>query len=197
MRNVKVHGINGSSTRDSEEDDGGKKSLNNKTVFQLLVKESQLEALTLANSLGELQLNLRPFGEDRNETEDNGEEFLSWINESETVEEEEDDTPVFTQFNIPTPKPTKKKHSMVIITPNGAKTYEWSEKDELPQEVLPEEGKSAKSNLQANVYGGQPGNVYSGYGGYSPTYPVSTPSAPAPEGDAPQADADGQTATVD
>ncbi|MEZ6075966.1 MAG: hypothetical protein R3C56_09920 [Pirellulaceae bacterium] len=42
-----------------------------------------MEALTLANTMGELRMNLRPFGEDTNEGADNGESFLSWINESE------------------------------------------------------------------------------------------------------------------
>ena len=49
----------------------------------MLVKESQLEALTLANSMGELRMNLRPFGEDNVEGADNGESFLSWINEND------------------------------------------------------------------------------------------------------------------
>ncbi|MEO8271462.1 MAG: Flp pilus assembly protein CpaB, partial [Aureliella sp.] len=79
MRNVQVFGINGITKRDSDNANNG----GHGSVFQLLVKESQLEALTLANTMGELRMNLRPFGEDTSEGADNGESFLSWINESE------------------------------------------------------------------------------------------------------------------
>jgi pilus assembly protein CpaB len=184
MRNVKVHGINGSTTRDSDESDKSK-AVNKATVFQLLVKESQVEALTLANSLGELQLNLRPFGEDRSDREDNGEEFLSWVNEAESAGQQSEPAPtpgLFSQLAMHAPRIETPKQSMVIITPEGARRYEWSNSDELPQQVV-ENPQKAGSTMPANTYAAPSGNVYSGYGGYSPTYPTSVnPSAPAPDG---------------
>lgn len=200
MRNVKVHGINGSSTRDSDEEEGKTSPVNKSTVFQLLVKESQLEALTLANSLGELQLNLRPFGEDRNEQEDNGEAFLSWVNEAESVNEPEPQLPgvgLLTQFakQVAAPPIQKPKNSLLIMTPEGVKRYEWSTDNELPTEVV-DEPQSGGSALNANGNGSPSSNVYSGYGGYSPTYPTSVnPSSPAEEGGTKQEEEAGQDAT--
>ena len=141
MRNVRVHGINGVATRDSEDGDKGPKN-GKGTVFQLLVKESQLEALTLANSLGELQLNLRPFGENEgSENTDNGESFLSWVNESQSEPEPEETllTHSMNQLFAAQPEPATKsepKNKMVIITPNGVKTYEWTDAHELPREAV-------------------------------------------------------------
>lgn len=184
MRNVQVFGINGVTTRDSDSANVGKGS-----VFQLLVKESQMEALTLANRMGELRLNLRPFEEEAETGADNGESFLSWINESE-----EEKTPVLPQQVAAVSatvqglfggaaEPTEPKHEMLIITPNGMKKYQWSDNSEIPREVTEEANdgyRSQSSAMTANQYGGASENVYSGYGGYSPTYPTSTaPQQPA------------------
>lgn len=199
MRNVKVHGINGITIRDSDKQETAKSGRGG-SVFQLLVKESQLEALTLANSLGDLQLNLRPFGEDEDEhsTTDNGESFLTWVHENKAGNDEEsepdEEPPGFlaqsmTMFSSPPEPKEEPKNQMYIITPNGVKTYEWSRDGELPKEVVPEPDPPANNpgaELPANGYGGASGNVYSGYGGYSPTYPTSVnPSAPVPDGETP------------
>lgn len=189
MRNVKVHGINGSSTRDGEKDDKGSKSSRGGTTFQLLVKESQLEALTLANSLGELQLNLRPFGEGDDEASrtDNGESFLSWVSEAgaeDPIVERPDPSFLAQALTIPEAPKEEPKSKMLIITPNGVTTYEWSSDKELPSEVKPDAEKldtlRAPTDMPASGYSYSSGNVYSGYGGYTPTYPTSVnPSAPA------------------
>jgi pilus assembly protein CpaB len=189
MRNVQVFGIDGNTKRDSD----SKNSAQRGSVFQLLVKESQLEALTLANSMAELRMNLRPFGEDSSEGTDNGESFLSWINESDepktkTVKKEEIaaiETSVNNLFSgaIQPLPPAPPKHEMVIVTPAGMKRYQWNEDNELPKEVidntraqLPGESVGGPSNQ----IGSPSGNVYSGYGGYTPTYPTSTvPAIPA------------------
>lgn len=201
MRNVKVHGINGVSTRDNEQVENSS-GPSKGTLFQLLVKESQLEALTLANSMGDLQLNLRPFGEERHEGEDNGQEFLSWINQTQGGKQEkaaEDDTAGFlTQFDSVDSvdsgrtnerREVKPKHRMTILTPTGSKTYEWSDADEIPQEVKEDNSlaNEGPNQMLANGYGASYGNVYSGYSGYSPTYPISVgaPPSAAESSDAP------------
>jgi pilus assembly protein CpaB len=194
MRNVQVFGINGVTTRDPDDNNTAVKG----TTFQLLVKESQLEALTLANSMGELRLNLRPFGEDSEDGSDtdNGDAFLSWINETESnskPQSQESITSVsttveslFSGNSSPVaPIADKPKHEMVIITPNSLKRYQWSEATDLPQEVAEPPltgGNSSNEGLQANPWGSSTGNVYSGYGGYSPTYPTSTLPQPASSG---------------
>ena len=187
MRNVKIHGINGNTTRDADEDGKTKKTGRGGTKFQLLVKESQLEALTLAKAMagGELQLHLRPFGED-NELTDNGESFITWLKENQEPEEpvEEPQSGLLTNTRIP--EPEKKKNTMVIIGSTGIKTYEWTNDDEMPTEVVPE-----TENTQTTPVGGTAGNgnVYSGYGGYTPTYPSgATAPTPAPVGGIPPED---------
>ena len=187
MRNVKVHGINGITVRDSEENSqtGGR---GKDTVFQLLVKESQLEALTTASSMadGQLQLNLRPFSEDHEDSRDtdNGESFLTWLSESEVEDEPEPNlfAQAMTQFTSAPPEKEGDKKQIVIITPQGATVYEYSDDGKMPRRVVEGEDKEEDvfSEMNANIYSGTSGNVYSGYGGYSPTYPTSTtPGAPA------------------
>lgn len=175
MRNVQVFGINGVTTRDSDANANAGKG----SVFQLLVKESQLEALTLANSLGELRLNLRPFGEDTQESlSDNGESFISWINATEA--ENNDKTETFTSLPLSNKRPssdairpTEAPQEMVIITPNGMKRYQWKD-NEIPQEVSDTHAQPAASPAAAAPpWAPANGNVYSGYGGYTPTYPTS------------------------
>lgn len=188
MRNVQVFGINGVTTRDSDTSNAGGQG----TVFQLLVKESQLEALTLANSMGDLRMNLRPFEEDTSERADNGESFLSWIKEGDSSKTEpvkQEQVVAVTQTLgslFPTAEPTappQPKHQMVIITPAGSKTYTWSDSTEMPQEVPPaneSDYPNSPSRIPSNQFSGTTPNVYSGYGGYTPTYPTSTEPAAAP-----------------
>jgi hypothetical protein len=81
-----------------------------------------------------------------------------------------------------TPRPS---HEMVIITPNGMKKYQWSDEDRMPQEVVEQPGNSfneGTSVAPANGFSSTSGNVYSGYGGYSPTYPTSTTPAGSDNG---------------
>lgn len=180
MRNVQVFGINGITERDSDSANGGGQG----SVFQLLVKESQLEALTLANSMGELRLNLRPFGEGSNEGADNGESFLSWIKEGE-----EKPAPVKPQqvaavtnsvnslFSGGAPIPVPPKHQMVIITPAGSKTYTWNKDTDLPKESASTTQPGYPNNaggVPSDQFSASMPNVNSGYGGYTPTYPTST-----------------------
>lgn len=198
MRNVQVFGIDGNTKRDA---DNNNNNAGRSSVFQLLVKESQLEALTLANSMAELRMNLRPFGEDSKEVTDNGESFLNWINESEEpkgkpVLKEDIANVEMSVNNIfqgglqPVAPPPPPKHEMVIVTPAGMKRYQWNEETELPKEVVentapsyPNDGYGAPSGQ----FGSPTGNVDSGYGGYTPTYPSGTvPPVPAAAPSAPK-----------
>ncbi len=188
MRNVQVFGINGVTTRDSETDNAGGRG----SVFQLLVKESQLEALTLANSMGELRMNLRPFEEATIERADNGESFLSWIKQEESSKNQpvkQEHVAAVTQSldslfpggeeAVPPPP----KHKMLIITPTGSKTYTWSDSTEMPQEMSPTDASispNTPSRIPSNQFSSSTPNVHSGYGGYTPTYPTSIEPAAVP-----------------
>ncbi len=181
LRNIQVIGINGITTRDSEALNASGKG----TIFQLLVKESQLEALTTARTVGDLQINLRPLSEgDDLANSDNGDMFLDWLN-SATVSAE---TPAETeqilssvQMMFPPADPVAPAKQMTIITPNGITKYEWSSDEEFPREVAPlsSSGSNDSNNIPANPWNSS-ANVSSGYGGYTPTYPTST----APQGSA-------------
>lgn len=186
MRNVQVFGINGITTRDSDEAKTG----NRGNVFQLLVKESQLEALTLAESLGELRLSLRPFGEDslRQKDTDNGEQFLNWLEESgrKEVAAATPSAETFTSLIPSLPvKPMEEKKEIRVITPQGVIRYEYCG-NELPRPIVEASQNGvpgSPSQMPASGWGTPSGNVYSGYGGYPPTYPTTaSPAAPSEQG---------------
>lgn len=176
MRNVEVFAINGVTTRDPDSKQAG-----GSATFQLLVKESQVEALTLATKLGELRITLRPFGEDTDGVggkADNGETFMSWVHKSEQ-EKSGQPTPTTQSVAISlggTQKLVDEPNEIVIVTPNGVSRYQWTSPSELPH-LVDENGQ--KNSMQSINPTRQhtPGNVYSGYGGYTPTYPTSTNSS--------------------
>lgn len=169
MRNVKVHGINGITTRDSEEINAAKN-----TTFQLLVKESQLETLTLANTLadGKLRLNLRPFGEEEDaEAHDTGAEFLDWIAENEAPPPAALMTSTTAPLVPVEAKPDGPAHVMTILGPNGFVRYQWKDLNGLPELV---DGSSpAGGTPKYDTLGNASGNDSEGYGGYGPKYPTS------------------------
>lgn len=180
MRNVEVFAINGISTRDPD----GKHASGNAN-FQLLVKETQVEALTLAHSLGELRISLCPLEEtDEKLKNDNGESFLSWVNQKGASKKDKEPatsiTASISDMMGGAQAPEEEKHEMLIVTPNGITRYQWSASSQLPKQVIEEEENEGGEPPQGRMTNWQPpiGNVYSGYGGYTPTYP--TMSAPAP-----------------
>ena len=128
-------------------------------------------------------MNLRPFGEDTTEGADNGESFLSWINESEKeappVKQQQVaavTNSITTLFPAGPPAPEPPKHQMVIITPAGSKTYIWNDDTDLPKEsdstTQPDYPNNA-GGVPSNQFSASIPNVNSGYGGYTPTYPTS------------------------
>ncbi len=192
MRNVEVFAINGVTTRDPDAKQGG-----GSATFQLLVKESQVEALTLATKLGELRITLRPFGEDADGPggqADNGESFLSWVQKSEQEKSNPPNTAATAIQNaltqVLTTAGTQKAaepNELLIVTPNGVSRYQWSSPDELPHLVDDAEQKNSQQTLATpppTSWQYATGNVYSGYGGYTPTYPTSTNSPAAGTGKA-------------
>lgn len=189
MRNVRVFAINGNPAREADN-----KQANGTSTLQLQIKESQVEALTLANKLGEMRISLRSSRED-GDTEsdseaDNGDTFLSWVHQNAREEEPAatasalTQTPPANQFaaNTPAPKTNKAEpNEMLIVTPSGVARYQWTNDQELPRLVTDADKGESKQTPPAPAQPGwtyPAGNVYSGFGGYTPTYPNST-SAPA------------------
>lgn len=184
MKNVKVFAINGVTTRES---DG--KQTSGQATLQLQVKDSQVEALTLANKLGEMRISLRPFGEDAEnsgeDTADNGESFVRWVKQNEREVENapapvQNTQPKQTQTLIASApaNPKEAPNEMLIVTPTGIARYQWNG-DEMPKLVNDQEKEETKP-APGQPPAGWPypgGNVYSGFGGYTPTYPTSTDAA--------------------
>ncbi len=175
LREIQVFAINGINDRDYDHK-GGKD-----TVFQLLIRQEQHQALMLASNMGKLELNLRPLGGDGSlkDSSDSGDSFLAWAREfgEESVAVDEPSSPppanlVATQVCEPEEE-APAKSEIVIITPEGVTKYEFSG-SELPRAVRPEDKLSSKNqNYPANPFGS-----YSGYGGYTPTYPNAPGTAP-------------------
>ena len=192
MRNVRIFGINGVTVRDDDPTNTSRA-----TTFQLLVHESQMDALNLATALGELRCTLRGTVEnqDTSSATDTGEAFISWVRGADTKKTAAAPTAVtppnlegssgFDIFGSLVPQALasateEKKKELLIITPGGVTKYQWSQDDEMPQRVEP----STEQPVQAlsEVSGG-----FIGTGGYTPTYPTSTSkgSRPGAPGDAP------------
>lgn len=198
MRNVRIFGINGVTVRDSDPTHNSRA-----TTFQLLVKESQMEALNLAAAMGELRCTLRGTVEDQDVPDgtDTGEEFISWVRGNDATKQSPPTPTLMTNLAgsaasemmsaiapaALTPPTEEKKKQLLIITPNGVTKYQWSNDDELPQKVN-DAGQDSLAASSAAWPGTNGGGAYSGTGGYTPTYPSSsgsgTPSGPASTSDA-------------
>jgi pilus assembly protein CpaB len=199
MRNVRIFGINGVTVRDSDPT-----SSSRATTFQLLVKESQMEALNLAAAMGELRCALRGTVEDQYSPDgtDTGVEFITWVRGTDAAKTSAPSaTPVTNLAGSAaseimsavapvalTPPTEEKKKQLLIITPNGVTKYQWSNDDELPQRV-DDAGQDSLAATSA-VGSASAGGAYSGIGGYTPTYP-STPSSGEARGPAPGGTASG------
>ena len=187
MRNVRVFAINGNPVREADN-----KQATGASTLQLQIKESQVEALTLANKLGEMRISLRSSREDgdmESDSEaDNGESFVSWVHQNDRDEVPTSASQIQTatqnQFtaNTPAPKTSKAEpNEMLIVTPTGVARYQWTGENELPRLVTDAEKDDSKQSAPAPAQAGWPypaGNVYSGFGGYTPKYPNGT-NAPA------------------
>lgn len=191
MRKVKIHAINGSSIRESDAEDKPKPSKN--LVFQLLVKQTQIEALSLANTMGTLDLIICPVGEDNQDFEDTGDAFLSWIeDQAADGEDEVTEEPTLTAFQpapviSPADAQEPEQHEMQIITPEGVTTYVWTKDNEIPKQKV-DTPEPERDQGQGPGYAYGPSGInYSNYGGYQPTYPTSvTPPSASESPEAPE-----------
>ena len=105
------------------------------TTIQMLVKDSQYIVLDTAANLGKLRLALRPPAQvaAKGGEIDDGEQFLSWLKESDTKSEEKiiADSPVLPQSSSESPD----KHDILIITPNKSTLYRFMQGQSNPQKV--------------------------------------------------------------
>lgn len=130
MENLEVLMVDGVAYRDP---DAAAKSIR---TIQLLVRDSQYEALDTANNLGKLRVALRPPATDSSKSaarQDDGENFLSWLKENEANSKPEISAPV-----SPTPfvvQDLPEQHDMVFYTSNGTVIYRWTEGKNTPEKI--------------------------------------------------------------
>jgi pilus assembly protein CpaB len=189
LREVQVFAINGISDREHDHKGG------RNTVFQLLIKQNQSQALMLANNMGKLELNLRPLSSkgQLKDLSDDGQEFLAWAMENGD-ESAPEPTAISATTLVTAPAPPADKSDAVdpnmsellIVTPDGVTRYEFSE-GELPRQVR-EDGATKSANSTPN-----PWSSHSGYGGYSPTYPNAPEASSGPTATSPSAQGSGTT----
>ncbi len=183
LRSVQVWGINGNPDRNAE--NKGAKG----TLFNLLIKQGQYQALLLASTMGKLDLNIRPLDEDGNiktASEDTGETFLNWAKEQtlsgnpvEAIEKPVSITTAPTQPTVEPAQPKQAKSEIIILTADGVKRYEYSG-NEFPKEVS-----ATTTETKSPTNPPNPWQSSLGYGGYSPTYPTTYANAsggPASDG---------------
>ncbi len=182
MQNVSVHMVDGISTRAA--DDAARKATK---TFQMLIRDSQYEALNMASHLceGRLRLALRPLGVSEENVTDNGEEFLGWIR---AADEKQQAAPVFSPLDAAAlgmgdAPPQVGERKITVLTPNGLQVYALPSDGGLPQLI---EGEENSGSVSTKPMSGTKGSSTPGArssdrpGGFSPQYP-SEPSADGEE----------------
>lgn len=157
LQNIQVLMVDGVAVRANDEN--GRK-ISAKTC-QLLIKDSQYEALTTAANLGKLRLAM--CGLNVNEISDakveNGEEFLEWVedsvsgNNSPTAGAPKFEPEVFVSAPAEPPappEPAKEEHSMIVYSGGMAHEYRWQD-DGIPMEVGGPSNKSKPASVNPDA----------------------------------------------
>ena len=130
MENLEVVMIDGVAVIDAEATKQKKSS-----TIQLLVKDSQYVVLDTASNLGKLRLALRPPARvtENGDSTDDGEGFISWLKESESIPVEKSVPESI--VNSAASQPEKSEHEMVIVSPTKSTLYRWTKNQMMPQKV--------------------------------------------------------------
>ncbi|MFN7841338.1 MAG: Flp pilus assembly protein CpaB [Pirellula sp.] len=142
LENIEVLMVDGVASVDLEAKDAVKKSVR---TIQLLVKDKQYSVLDTASHLGKLRLALRPPEQDEITANnvDDGEEFMSWLNEVEQGDKEPPKSEAIvaaTKALVEAapeekPAPPVDQHVMTILTPESVSKYRWKDGSETPEKV--------------------------------------------------------------
>ncbi|MFO0921271.1 MAG: Flp pilus assembly protein CpaB [Pirellulales bacterium] len=193
VENVTVKAVDGNAVRDSGEQ--GTKAIKS---IQLLIRNSQYEAVNTATNLGKLRVALRPPSEEEvtnDESIENGAAFLSWIKSGDKAAESAaaSTKPTMDIASVMSMQLQTKKNDeggeMVIISPSGLSKYRWEDRDGMPELVTPESkqnGSSASNQMVSGVSAGNmvwnPSTSSWSTSGFSPSYP-GAPGPGAKKGD--------------
>lgn len=140
LENIEVLMVDGVATVDLESQDASKKSVR---TIQLLVRDKQYSVLDTASHLGKLRLALRPPERDEitKNNVDDGEEFMSWLNEVEQGDREPPSaeqlvsTKVIVEPEPQEPPTSPDQHVMTILTPESINKYRWSNSSDSPEKI--------------------------------------------------------------
>jgi Flp pilus assembly protein CpaB len=184
LRAVRVFGIDGNTIRDNKKADEKKAA----TTIQLLIQDSQLEAMTTASAMGQLRVSLCPpgvnTGGENGEKVDTGAAFMSWIKNRNTPLDAgtsrtgastlEALGALFARSQAPTidPQADKASTEVAVITPRGVTRYSIGKEGEIPRMI--------DSTMPAGgTMGASPSNTPS-FGGFPVNYPPSSNGLAAP-----------------
>ncbi|MCU0720290.1 MAG: Flp pilus assembly protein CpaB [Pirellula sp.] len=141
LENIEVLMVDGVASVDLEAQDAVKKSVR---TIQLLVKDKQYSVLDTASHLGKLRLALRPPEKDEITANnvDDGEEFMSWLNEVEQGDKEPSKpeplaaaAKVIAEVVPEKPAQPVDRHVMTILTPESVSKYRWKDGADLPEKM--------------------------------------------------------------
>lgn len=189
MQNVEVLMVDGNSVREEKSENGG----NRARTVQLLIRDSQFEALNTASHLGKLKIGLRS-ASSRNSNgleTDNGEAFLDWLGNSDVAPQSVAQTPApantFINSMVQPKQNSGSKKEMLVFTQDGLKKYQWSDESPVPQLVDETEESAPSSQASSGFSSGNmvwdPATGKWTVGGMEPQYPAGDKdSDSAPEG---------------
>lgn len=147
------------------------------STIQLLVKDSQYIVLDTAANLGKLRLALCPPQQASNTParEDNGEEFMDWLSQSEPSEVNIN-PPIVETVPLPVERKAKQEgHEMTIVTSTKSTRYKMIHGQMVVQKV---------AELEADITElseGYPGAVYPSYSAPSKSNPYAGANSKSPQ----------------
>ena len=147
------------------------------STIQLLVKESQYIVLDTAANLGKLRLALCPPEQQSNSRnrEDNGEDFMDWLNQSETSEVNIN-PPIIETVQLPVERKAKPEgHEMTIVTSTKSTRYKMVN----GQMAVLKDGEPEADVTELSE--GYPGAGYTPYSGPSKSNPDAGANSTSPQ----------------
>lgn len=180
LRAVRVFGIDGNTIRDNKKADEKKAA----TTIQLLIQDSQLEAMTTAAAMGQLRVSLCPpgvntGGGDKGEEVDTGAAFMSWIKDRNSPAKDVNSAPAGNPLDTfgallagaqKQPPVSTDAGEIAVITPRGVTRYVIGKEGEIPRMI----DNTMSPNSNSNTNGSTPS-----FGGFPVNYPPSgSPGTP-------------------
>ena len=170
LRAVRVFGIDGNTIRDNKKADEKKAA----TTIQLLIQDSQLEAMTTASAMGQLRVSLCPpgvhTGSENGDKVDTGDTFMSWIKDRNAPAKDDSPQPAANPLDAfgallaqsqRKANDSKDAGEVAVITPRGVTRYMIGEEGQIPRMIdstMSSNGSGSSAPAGAPSFGGFPVN---------------------------------------